>query len=142
MTDRDGGSIRVRDVARARSGDKADVLNVGVIADDEVSYRRLDDQLTADRVADRLDGLVDGDVRRYRMPNVRAFNFVATGALDGGGQASIRYDTQGKTYAAIVLLTELPAWNGDERDGGEERDGENEHGGRNADESTAGGEHR
>lgn len=106
----DSGPTLVSDLARGRSGDKADLLNVGIVADDDRAYRRLEEQLTADVVADRLDGLVDGDVTRYTMPNVLGFNFVATDALDGGGQISIRYDTQGKTYAAIVLETELPAW--------------------------------
>ena len=108
----------VIDLARARSGDKADTLNIGVIADDEVAYRRLEAQLTAAVVADRLDGLVAGDVTRYPMPNIRGFNFVATKALDGGGQASIRYDTQGKTYAAAILLLELPAWEPDDPEAG------------------------
>ena len=107
---------RVIDLARARSGDKADWLNVGVIADDDAAYHRLEAQLTADVVADRLDGLVEGNVRRYALPNVHGFNFVATEALDGGGQVSIRYDTQGKTYAAIVLGIELPPWSAESGD--------------------------
>lgn len=106
MTD----STRVIDLARARSGDKADTLNVGVVADDEPSYRRLTNQLTADIVADRLGDLLRGEVVRHEMPNLRALNFVAMGSLDGGGQASIRYDTQGKTYAAAILLIELPRY--------------------------------
>ena len=106
MTD----STRVIDLARARSGDKADTLNIGVIADDEPSYWRLTDQLTAGVVADRLGGLLCGEVVRYEMPNLRALNFVATKSLGGGGQASIRYDTQGKTYAAAILLIELPRY--------------------------------
>lgn len=115
-TDEPTGRTRVIDLARARSGDKADWLNVGVIADDDDAYRRLEAQLTADVVADRLDGLVEGAVRRYALPNVRGFNFVATEALDGGGQVSIRYDTQGKTYAAIVLGIELPPWSSEPAD--------------------------
>jgi hypothetical protein len=103
-----GESKQVIDLARACSGDKADVLNVGVIADTEPAYRRLTQQLTADVVADHLDGLLKGKVVRHPIPNLQAFNFVATGALSGGGQASIRYDTQGKTYAASILLIELP----------------------------------
>jgi hypothetical protein len=105
---------RVMDVARARSGDKANWLNVGVVADNDTAYRRLETQLTADVVAEALEGLVEGEVRRYKLPNVRGFNFVATEALDGGGQVSIRYDTQGKTYAAIVLDLELPPWPSEE----------------------------
>jgi len=105
---RTGETIRVIDIARARSGDKADRLNVGVIADDEMGYKRLETQLTADVVAERLYGLVDGEVTRYPLANLLGFNFVGTEALDGGGQVSIRYDTQGKTYAAIILETTLP----------------------------------
>lgn len=103
--------VRLGDVAYARSGDKADTLNVGVIARSDAAYRRIADQLTAERVATYLDGLVAGEVRRYELANLRAFNFVCTEALDGGGQRSLRYDSQGKTYAAALLCLELPSWN-------------------------------
>jgi hypothetical protein len=113
MTDRTG-SVAVGDIAHARSGDKGNRLNVGVVADDARAYDRLREQLTAERVAARLGGLVAGEVSRYELPNVRALNFVCEDALDGGGQASLRYDTQGKTYAAALLELELPARTGDE----------------------------
>lgn len=100
--------VRVGDVAHARSGDKGNRVNVGVIADDRDAYDRLRDQLTADRVAAHFEGLIAGEVRRYELPNVRGLNFVGEDALDGGGQASLRYDTQGKTYAAALLAIELP----------------------------------
>lgn len=105
-----GDSVRLDEIAYARSGDKADTLNVGVIARSPAAFRRLRAQLTADRVAAHLDGLVEGEVRRYELPGLRAFNFVCTEALGGGGQRSLRYDNQGKTYGAALLRLELPPW--------------------------------
>lgn len=107
MTDA-GESVRVGDLAHARSGDKGNRVNIGVIANDADAYDRLREQLTAERVAAHFEGLVEGEVRRYELPNVRGLNFVGEDALDGGGQASLRYDTQGKTYGAALLDLELP----------------------------------
>ncbi|WP_255198523.1 AtuA-related protein [Halorarius litoreus] len=100
--------VKIGELAHARSGDKGDRVNIGVISKSPDAYERLDEQLTADRVADYFDGIVHGEVERYRLENVQAFNFVGTDALDGGGQVSLRYDTQGKTYAALLLECELP----------------------------------
>lgn len=109
-TESDGSeSVLVGDLAHARSGDKGNRVNIGVVADNPEAYERLCAQLTADRVAEHFDGLIEGEVRRYELPNVHALNFVGEDALDGGGQASLRYDTQGKTYAAALLECELPA---------------------------------
>lgn len=103
-------AICLKEIARARSGDKANQLNIGVIADTEQAYERVDEQLTAERVQQYFEGVIEGEVIRYELPNIRGFNFVGTDALGGGGQRSIRYDTQGKTYAAALLLLELPPW--------------------------------
>lgn len=103
-------AIALKEIARARSGDKANQLNIGVIADTEQAYERVDEQLTAERVQRYFEGVIEGEVIRYELPNIRGFNFVGTDALGGGGQRSIRYDTQGKTYAAALLLLELPPW--------------------------------
>lgn len=103
-------AVCLREIARARSGDKANQLNIGVIADTEQAYERLEDQLTATRVQRHFEGIVEGEVTRYELPNIQGFNFIGTDALAGGGQRSIRYDTQGKTYAAALLLLELPPW--------------------------------
>ncbi|WP_251331073.1 AtuA-related protein [Haloplanus pelagicus] len=100
--------VRLGELAHARSGDKGDRFNVGVVAWTDAGYRRLHSQLTADRVAAFFGDLVDGEVRRYPLSNVRAFNFVCERGLDGGGQTSLRYDTQGKTYAAALLTMTLP----------------------------------
>lgn len=99
----------VGELAHARSGDKGNRVNIGVIATDEAAFERLEAQLTAARVATHFEGIIDGDVTRYRLDNIQAFNFVGTQALDGGGQVSLRYDTQGKTYAALLLACDLPA---------------------------------
>jgi len=112
--------VRVDEIAYGRSGDKANTVNIGIIAESEAAYRRLDRQLTAERVADVFDGLIKGAVTRYRLPNLPGFNFVASEALDGGGQASLRYDSQGKTYAAAVLRLELPPESTDPEDAGDE----------------------
>ncbi|WP_251342600.1 AtuA-related protein [Haloplanus halophilus] len=101
-------AVRLDELAHARSGDKGDRFNVGVVAWTDDGYRRLDEQLTAERVAAFFGDLVEGEVRRYPMPNVRAFNFVCERGLDGGGQTSLRYDTQGKTYGAALLTMTLP----------------------------------
>lgn len=106
-------AVRVEDIAYGRSGDKANTFNIGIIAESDAAYRRLDRQLTADRVANLFDELVDGSVTRYRLPNLPGFNFVASEALDGGGQFSLRYDSQGKTYAAAVLRVKLPPESGE-----------------------------
>ncbi|MFD1633723.1 AtuA-related protein [Haloplanus ruber] len=109
-------AVRVGEIAYGRSGDKANTFNIGIIAESEAAYRRLDRQLTADRVAALFDAFVDGSVTRYRLPNLLGFNFVASEALDGGGQFSLRYDSQGKTYAAAVLQLELPPESSEGRD--------------------------
>jgi hypothetical protein len=105
----DGERVRVGDIAHGRSGDKGNRLNIGVVADDPNAYDRLREQLTEEFVAQQFDGLVTGEVTRYELPNIDAVNFLCEGALDGGGQHSLRYDTQGKTYAAALLECHLPA---------------------------------
>jgi hypothetical protein len=100
--------VRVGDIAHGRSGDKGDRLNLGIVADDRDAYERLESQLTDTFVAAQFDGLVEGGVTRYELPNLLAFNFLCEEALDGGGPVSLRYDTQGKTYAAALLECQLP----------------------------------
>ncbi|WP_136591429.1 AtuA-related protein [Salinigranum halophilum] len=107
--------VKIGELAHARSGDKGDRVNIGVISETKEAFERLDQQLTADRVAEYFDGIIDGDVKRHRLENIQSFNYVATDALDGGGQMSLRYDTQGKTYAALLLECELPPVNESER---------------------------
>lgn len=100
-------SVPLSAIACARSGDKGDSVNIGVIARSPVLVPVLREALTAERVRDYFAHLVLGPVRRYEMPGMGAFNFVLTQALDGGGTRSLRNDPQGKTFAQMLLDLEL-----------------------------------
>ena len=98
-------------LAHARSGDKGDRCNVGVIARRPEWYAVLERELTADRVARHMAPLMRGPVDRYPIPNLQAINFVLHAALDGGGTVSLRTDAQGKVYSTALLrmVLEVPA---------------------------------
>lgn len=91
-------------VAHARSGDKGDISNVGVIALEPQLYPVLLREVTSDRLKQWFGSLVLGEVTRYELPNLFAVNFVMERALDGGGTISLRTDAQGKTHAGLLLL--------------------------------------
>ena len=95
--------VRLIDIAHARSGDKGDTANVGVIALQPAWYAVLEKHLTRDRVAEHFDGLIDGGVDRFELPNLNALNFLLHGALDGGGTLSLKTDAQGKVYSTALL---------------------------------------
>ena len=95
--------IRLLDIAHARSGDKGDTANVGVIALEPRWYEVLDQFVTRKRVADHFQGMIDGEVERYELPNLNALNFLLHGALDGGGTLSLKTDAQGKVYSTALL---------------------------------------
>jgi hypothetical protein len=101
------GTRRVVDLAHGRSGDKGDTCNVGLVAYDAAGYAVLERELTAERVKEHYGDLVKGTVSRYQLPNILAFNFVLTGALDGGGTMSLRSDHLGKVMYAWLLRMEL-----------------------------------
>jgi len=90
-------------VAWARSGDKGDNSNIGVIARSPALLPVLRAQLTESVVADWLAHLVKGRVTRYELPGIHAFNFLCEQALDGGGMASMRNDPLGKGMAQMLL---------------------------------------
>jgi hypothetical protein len=94
-------------LAHARSGDKGDVANIGLIARRPEDYPLLVRQVTAARVARHFRGLVLGKVERYELPNLHALNFLLHGALDGGGTISLRTDAQGKTLSTALLRMEV-----------------------------------
>lgn len=96
-------SPRLADLAHARSGDKGNHANIGVVANDDACYDRLRGQLTAEAVADYFRPLGIGKVTRYELPNIRAFNFVLETALAGGASRSLRLDTQGKALGVALL---------------------------------------
>lgn len=94
-------------IAHARSGDKGDTANVGVIAYDTRHYPLLLREVTAERVKTHLGSYVLGDVVRYELPNLGALNFLLHESLGGGGTLSLRVDAQGKTFSAAVLRMEI-----------------------------------
>ena len=102
-------TIRLGDLAHARSGDKGDRANVGVVAFDPAAYVWLRDHLTGAVVAEYFRPLGVGAVRRYELPLILAFNFVIEGALGGGASRSLRLDSQGKALGVALLELELPA---------------------------------
>lgn len=95
--------VRLLDIAHARSGDKGDTANVGVIALESRWYDVLDEFVTRGRVADHFRGMIEGDVERYELPNLNALNFLLHGALDGGGTLSLKTDAQGKVFSTALL---------------------------------------
>lgn len=95
--------VRLLDIAHARSGDKGDTANVGVIALREAWYPVIERLLTAEVVATHMAPLICGGVERFELPNLWALNFLLHGALDGGGTRSLRIDAQGKVLSTAVL---------------------------------------
>lgn len=95
--------VQLVDIAHARSGDKGDTANVGIIALQPQWYELLARELTRERVAAHFAGMITGDVLRYELPNLRALNFLLHGALDGGGTLSLKTDAQGKVYSTALL---------------------------------------
>ncbi len=99
--------VLLYDLAHARSGDKGDTVNVGVIARHASYYPILRDALTVERVAAHFAPLIDGGVERFELPNLNALNFLLHGALDGGGTMSLMTDAQGKTFSTAMLRMEI-----------------------------------
>lgn len=99
--------VKLRTLAHARSGDKGDTCNIGVVARDARAYALLREHLTTERVRAYFHGLVAGEVLRYELPNVGALNFVLRGALGGGGTRSMRLDAIGRALADALLELEL-----------------------------------
>lgn len=98
--------LQLRWLAHARSGDKGDAANVGLIALDPAFYPLLVHEVTARRVARHFKGMVT-KVDRYELPNLHALNFMLHGALDGGGTLSLKTDAQGKVYSTAILRMEV-----------------------------------
>ena len=99
--------IRLEDMAHARSGDKGDGSNVGVIAYTEAGYRFLSKALTTERVKNHFSTICKGSVERFEVPNLKAINFILHDSLGGGGSESVKTDAQGKTHAQALLRMEL-----------------------------------
>jgi hypothetical protein len=99
--------VQLRFLAHARSGDKGNTANVGVIALEPEYYPLLVKEVTAARVARHFRGMVSG-VERFELPNLHGLNFLLHDALDGGGTISLKTDAQGKVYSTALLRLEIP----------------------------------
>lgn len=100
-------TIKLIDIASARSGDKNDVCNIGVMARDPKDYPLLKQYLTAEKVKAHFGELIQGEVERYEWDSIESLNFVCHGALDGGASRSLRMDTLGKNFSSHLLRMEL-----------------------------------
>jgi len=99
--------VQLRWLAHARSGDKGDTANVGLIALDPAFFPVLQAEVTVARVRRHFRGMVSG-VERFELPNLQALNFLLHGALDGGGTISLMTDAQGKVFSTALLRMEIP----------------------------------
>lgn len=102
-------TIRLGDIAHARSGDKGNHANVGVIARSDEAYEHLGRVLTAEVVAEFFRPLGVARVERFALPGIRAYNFLLHNALAGGASRSLRSDSQGKTLGPALLELRIPA---------------------------------
>lgn len=95
------------EIAHARSGDKGNSVNIGVIAREEKNYPVILKEVTADKVKAFLSEFCNGTVIRYELPNLHSLNFVLTETLNGGGTLNLRTDSQGKTLGMLLLRMEI-----------------------------------
>jgi hypothetical protein len=99
--------LRLRELCGYRSGDKGDIANVAIFADDDETYALIVREVTVGRVKEHFGAMVKGRVDRYEASNVRALNFVMYGALGGGGPSSLRADALGKTMGGALVRMEI-----------------------------------
>jgi hypothetical protein len=99
--------VQLVKLAHARSGDKGDTANVGIIALKEEYYPLLVREVTADMVKRHFGEMVKGKVERFELPNLRALNFLLHESLGGGGTLSLMTDAQGKTFSTALLRMNL-----------------------------------
>lgn len=99
--------VQLRELAHARSGDKGDTANIGLIALRPEDYLVLVREVTAERVKQHFAGICRGEVERFELPNLGALNFLLHHCLGGGGTISLKTDAQGKTLSAALLRMEI-----------------------------------
>ena len=101
-------TLRVYDLAHARSGDKGNSVNVSVIAYDDRAYRHLAKHLTEKCVMEHFSHLSKGATKRFELPKIRALNFVLSDALGGGVTSNLSTDVHGKSFSSFLLTIEVP----------------------------------
>jgi len=99
--------VQLAKLAHARSGDKGDTANVGLIALSDELYPILVREVTAERVKQHFKGICHGEVERFELPNLGALNFLLHESLGGGGTLSLMTDAQGKTFSTALLRMEI-----------------------------------
>ena len=99
--------VSLSKVAYARSGDKGDGSNVGVVAYSPEGYEIIKEQLTAERVKEHFADICFGEVDRYEAPNLLALNFILHDSLGGGGSESLKTDAQGKTHGLGMMMMQI-----------------------------------
>jgi hypothetical protein len=99
--------VRLHQIAHARSGDKGDSANVGLIALRPEFYPIISQEVTCERVKRHFKGICQGPVECFELPNLMALNFLLHNSLGGGGTLSLRTDAQGKTLSAALLRMEI-----------------------------------
>jgi hypothetical protein len=99
--------IPLLEIAAARSGDKNDICNIGLLARKPEWYPILQQEVTPERVKAHFGSMIQGDVVRFEWPALEALNFVCHQALDGGGSRSLRMDTLGKNFSSHLLRMEI-----------------------------------
>ena len=95
--------VQLTKLAHARSGDKGDTANVGLIALRDDLYPLLVREVTGERVKEHFRGICKGEVERFELPNLGALNFLLHESLGGGGTLSLMTDAQGKTFSTALL---------------------------------------
>ena len=105
MNDR---TIKLHEIAHARSGDKGNHANIGVIAYSKAGYEYLGKVLTEKLVAKYFSAMAPSKVVRFELPGIKAYNFLLHDVLAGGGSRSLRVDSQGKTLAIAILQMDIP----------------------------------
>jgi len=99
--------VQLTKLAHARSGDKGDTANIGLIALSAEFYPILVREVTAERVKQHFKGVCHGEVERFELPNLGALNFLLHESLGGGGTLSLMTDAQGKTFSTALLRMEI-----------------------------------
>jgi len=99
--------VQLTKLAHARSGDKGDTANIGLIALRDEIYPLLVREVTAERVKQHFKGICKGEVERFELPNLGALNFLLHESLGGGGTLSLMTDAQGKTFSTALLRMEI-----------------------------------
>ena len=99
--------VELTQVAFARSGDKGDTANIGLVTFSDDLYQVLLEQVTDHRVKQHFNEICKGEGERFELPNLRAMNFLLHNSLGGGGTVSLMLDAQGKTFATALLRMEI-----------------------------------